>query len=104
MTKAKWTEIPLNMDEALFFQSVLSWRGLGYGRMMQMISQQWRREVGDGAHVATDTYNGVAAKKKRCRKEGHDWRPGGCCDWCDRCNASRTKKVHRSEIPRKDGP
>lgn len=87
------TEIPKNMDEAMFFQSVLAWRGLGYGRMMQMISQQWRREVGDGAHCVTDTYNGVAAKRKRCRTGGHDWRPGGAYDWCDRCNKGRPKKA-----------
>lgn len=83
------TEIPLNMDEALFFQSVLAWKKLGYGRMMQMISQQWRREVGDGAAVATDTYHGVEAKKKRCKKEGHDWSPGTEFMWCDRCGASK---------------
>jgi hypothetical protein len=91
-TAKQLTEIPLNMDEAMFFQSVLAWRRLGYGRMMQMISQQWRLEVGDGAKIANDTYNGIKNKRKRCRKEGHDWRPGGSCDWCDRCDKSRPKK------------
>jgi hypothetical protein len=91
MAKAKVRDIPLNMDEAMFFQSVLAWKGIGYGRMMQMISQQWRREVGDGAHCVTDTYNGVEAKKKRCEREGHDWRPGGSYDWCDRCGDSRSR-------------
>lgn len=84
---------PLNANEAEFLSAVKFHRAMGYGRMLRMISHLWRDEAGDIALCVTDTFHGVAAKEKRCKEEGHDWRPGGDFDWCDRCNVNRPKKA-----------
>lgn len=79
-------------DERLFAEIIHDYKHIGYGWMMQKISEIWLKEHGDGAFCITDTYSGVAAKEKRCATEGHDWQAGEN-PWCDRCNqrADQTK-------------
>ena len=85
-------EIPYLSDmEGRFRSFVLNNRAMGYGRMMQMISEIWREQHGDGAHLANETYAGLAKKQKRCKAEGHDWSEGSEYLWCDRCGASEPK-------------
>ena len=88
------TYLPLNKAEEYVMNVVEANSDLGYGRMMQMISGLWFDRHGGAAGCVTDTFNGVADKRKRCRKEGHDWgKMGTAYDWCDRCGKSRPKKA-----------
>jgi hypothetical protein len=78
---------PKTADERAFFETVEKLRGIGYGRMMQMISEVWRRSSPDDALSVGDTYFMLEKKRERCKKEGHDIRHGQNWDWCDRCVA-----------------
>ena len=85
-------------DEKLFVQLIHDYKRIGYGWMMQRISEIWRKEYGDGAFFMTDTYSGFEAKQKRCATEGHDWQAGEN-PWCDRCN----RRADQVEGGKKDG-
>ncbi len=74
-----------------FLDIVIQNRELGYGRMMLLISELWCQSDPKGALIVGDTYFIHDLKRKRCKQEGHDWRPGGSYDWCDRCGTAREK-------------
>lgn len=86
---------PLNHQEAQFIHFVEAHSDLGYGRMMQLISGLWRDKDPIGAQLVNETYGGLALKKKRCKREGHDWSNGRTRQWCDRCGASRPKPIRK---------
>lgn len=66
---------------------------MGYGRMMQIVSEVWREQHGDAALTVGDTYASVKKKIARCKREGHDWGDSGTeYDWCDRCAAARPRR------------
>ena len=83
---------PETRDEKDFLAQVARHRGIGYGRMMQMISELWRDLEGDGALYANDTYSSLFQKQERCAREGHDPTPGRTYNWCDRCGARLAKE------------
>jgi hypothetical protein len=83
---------PETQAEKDFMAQVASHRRIGYGRMIQMISELWRDLHGDGALYANDTYSSLQKKRERCAREGHDPSPGTCYDWCDRCGQRLAKK------------
>ncbi len=74
-------------DEAFLFQ-VRIFRYIGYGRMMQIISDEYRRLHGDSALMVSETYGSMKAKRVRCQAEGHDFHDGNEFRWCDRCDYS----------------
>ena len=86
------TNTRYDLIESDFHRYVQTHREIGYGRMMQMISEIWHAEHGDAAHLANETYSGLAKKKRRCKREGHDWSAGTEYFWCDRCGANKRKK------------
>lgn len=77
----------MTIQEQEFIETVKRVRGIGYGRMMQIISNLWRDQDSIGALTVGETYGIEDLKRKRCRTEGHDTRKGGNWDWCDRCGA-----------------
>lgn len=65
--------------------------GIGFGRMMQIVSEVWHEKHGDSAHLANETYAGLKKKKQKCKRAGHDWSEGSEVLWCDRCGANKKK-------------
>ena len=53
-----------NRDERAFLEIVRRFRGIGYGRMLQIISHEWYRHDPNGAALA-DTCYALLGKKKQ---------------------------------------
>lgn len=76
---------PLAMDDAAFVAYVQRFRTFGYGRMMHLISELWKRSDPDGALSVGPCYGTLVQHRERCAQEGHDVSHGTSWDWCDRC-------------------
>jgi len=84
---SKRFEAARQAEDAKFREVVESFKEMGYGRMMQIISGIWYRKDPKGALTVGECYGIEELKKERCKKEGHDIRKGGDWNWCDRCGA-----------------
>lgn len=82
---SKKYETELQTKESEFRAMVESFQGIGYGRMMEIISGIWYRKDSNGAFTVGECYGIEKLKRERCKKEGHDVRKGTNWNWCDRC-------------------
>lgn len=88
-------------NDGQFLAIVRLYHDIGYGRMMQIVSEEWHRIHGDSALTVGDAYAVVKRKQLRCKQEGHDWHEGGEYFWCDRCGINRSKDRVRRERAKK---
>lgn len=72
-------------QEADFIGFVEANREIGYGWMLQMISELWHRSDPVGALTVGPCYGTLDRHRERCKKEGHDVSHGHDWNWCDRC-------------------
>jgi len=87
-----------SIDES-FRQLVRDWRDMGWGRMMQIIAEEWAQVDPIGAHTTGPARAIVLKSMERCRTEGHDWSHGGDHDYCDRtgCHAHQPCACKKTE-------
>ena len=83
----------MNATDKRFARLVEEMQQMGYGRMMQIISEIWFRIDPMGALTVGPCYGTMEKIRERCRKEGHDISHGGSYDWCDRCGAQLPKGI-----------
>ena len=67
-------------------------RNIGFGRMMQIISEEYQKIDPMGALTVGDCVGTMRRKRERCKREGHDWRRGKGHTWCDRCGEMKSPR------------
>lgn len=77
--------LPMMSRDKEFLEIVKRLRPMGFGRMMQIISDLWYQDDPKGAFTVGECYGVEELKRERCKKEGHDMRKGTNWNWCDRC-------------------
>ncbi len=81
----------MDPQDKSFLTFIRDKRWMGYGRMMQIISEEWYRVYGGSAHTCGPCYSTMEQRRERCAAEGHDWSEGNEYKWCDRCGHGESK-------------